>query len=109
MRKGDIYWADLGEEEGSLQAGYRPVVIISNDLANTHSPIITVIPTTSKNKKYLPTHVYIQGCGLPKPSLLLAEQITSINKARLIKKMDSIHQTVYEEKVAAAIKVQLSM
>ena len=109
MRRGDIYWADLGEKEGSLQADYHPVVIVSNNLANSHSSVITVIPATSKNKKHLPTHVYIQGCGLSKPSLLLAEQITSINKSKLIKKIGSIQQTVYEEKVAAAIKVQLSM
>lgn len=109
MRKGDIYLADLGEEDGSLQAGRRPVIVVSNNLANSHSPIITIIPSTSKDKKNLPTHVYIQGCGLPKPSLVLAEQITSINKSRLIKKIGSIHQTIYEEQVATAIRVQLSM
>lgn len=109
MRKGDIYWADLGEKEGSLQTAYHPVVIVSNNLANSHSPVITIIPVTSKNKKKLPTHVYIQGCGLTKPSLLLAEQITSINKSKLIRKIGSIQQTIYEEQVATAIKVQLSM
>ncbi|MCM1259314.1 MAG: type II toxin-antitoxin system PemK/MazF family toxin [Roseburia sp.] len=109
MRKGDIYMADLGEDEGSLQAGMRPVIIVSNDAANKYSPVITIIPMTTKRKKKLPTHVYIQDCGLPMPSLALAEQITSINKSHFIRKMGSIQQTVYEEQVTAAIKVQLSM
>lgn len=109
MRKGDIYMANLGEDEGSLQAGLRPVIIVSNDLANEHSPVITVIPMTTKKKKRLPTHVYIQDCGLPRPSLALAEQITSINKSKMITKMGSIQQTVYEKQVTSAIKVQLSM
>lgn len=109
MRKGDIYLADLGEEEGSLQAGKRPVIIVSNDVANEFSPVINIIPMTSKRKKALPTHVYIQDCGLSKPSLALAEQITSINKSHIIKKMGSIQQTIYEEQIATAIKIQLSM
>lgn len=109
MRKGDIYMADLGEDEGSLQAGIRPVIIVSNDAANEHSPVITVIPMTTKNKKRLPTHVYVQNCGLSKPSLALAEQITSINKSQITKRMGSIQQTIYEEQVYAAIKIQLNM
>lgn len=109
MRKGDIYLANLGAEEGSLQAGLRPVIIVSNDAANKFSPVITIIPMTTKRKKKLPTHVYIQDCGLPRPSLALAEQITSINKSRMTTKMGSIQQTVYEDQVTAAIKVQLSM
>lgn len=109
MRKGDIYMADLGDEKDSLQAGLRPVIIVSNNAANKHSPVITVIPMTTKKKRTLPTHVYIQDCGLPRPSLALAEQITSINKSRMITKMGSIQQTVYEDRVTAAIKVQLNM
>lgn len=109
MRKGDIYMADLGEDEGSIQAGKRPVIIVSNDAANKFSPVITIIPMTTKRKKKLPTHVYIQDCGLSMPSLALAEQITTINKSHFIQKIGSIQQTVYEEQLAAAIKVQLSM
>lgn len=109
MRKGDIYMADLGEDEGSLQSGKRPVIVVSNNAANKFSPVITIIPMTTKRKKKLPTHVYIQDCGLPIPSLALAEQITSINKSHFIQKLGSIQQTVYEEQIATAIKVQLSM
>ena len=109
MRKGEIYMANLGEDEGSLQAGIRPVIIVSNDAANKHSPVITVIPMTTRSKKKLPTHVYVQNCGLSKPSLALAEQITSINKSQIAQKMGSIQQTIYEEQVATAIRIQLSM
>lgn len=110
-RNGDIFMAELAEQdEGSLQTGSRPVLIISNNKANQHSPVITVIPLTSRlGKNRLPTHVLIQRCGLPKPSIALAEQITSINKSRLKEKMGSIHQTVYADRVRQAIGIQLDL
>lgn len=84
-KNGDIYMADLPDDRGgSLQSGSRPVVIISNDLANAYSPVITILPMTSKTeKKKLPTHVVIKDCGLKKCSIVLAEQIMSINKNQL--------------------------
>lgn len=109
MKKSDIYLADMSDDDGSLQSGFRPVIIVSNNMANEYSPVITVVPMTTKRKKKLPTHVPIQHCGLPKPSLALAEQITSINKSQVTKKLGSIQQTVYEKQVATAIRVQLNM
>lgn len=110
-RNGDIYMAQLDEEaEGSLQAGLRPVLVVSNDKANRYSPIINIIPITSKlGKKKLPTHVRLKGCGLVRQSVILAEQITSINKSRLIRYMGSIKKTEYEGKVKQAIGVQLNL
>lgn len=110
-RYGDIFWADLGDDaDGSLQAGGRPVLVISNNKANQYSPVITIIPITSKMcKAGLPTHVLIKECGLKKPSIALAEQITSINKERLGRKIGSIHQTVYVGMIKKAIGVQLSL
>ena len=110
-KTGDIYMADLDVNgEGSLQTGRRPVLIISNDMANKYSPVITVIPMTSRmGKKKLPTHVYIKDCGLRKPSIALAEQITSISKSKLLNKMGSIKTTIYESLVKDAIAVQLCM
>lgn len=110
-RKGDIFWAELGENaEGSLQAGARPVLVVSNDKANEFSPVITVIPITSKMvKAKLPTHVLIEACGLKKPSIALAEQITSINKDRLDRKIGSIQRTVYAGLVRKAIQIQLNL
>lgn len=66
-RCGDIFWAQLDEDMhgGSLQTGFRPVLIVSNDKANQYSPVVTIVPITSKiGKKRLPTHVFINGCGL---------------------------------------------
>ena len=110
-RRGDIFWAELGRDaDGSLQAGGRPVLVISNDKANEYSPIITIIPITSKmGKTKLPTHVLIKECGLSKPSIALAEQITSINKDRLDRKIGSIQHTVYVGLVKKAIGIQLCL
>lgn len=111
-RRGDIYMARLSDDEdgGSLQEGMRPVLIVSNDMANEHSPVITIVPLTSQmRKKPLPTHVLIRECGLIKPSVVLAEQIMSLNKCRLENRMGSIKATMYEKKVDLAIKIQLNM
>ena len=110
-RYGDIFWAELGRDaDGSMQTGGRPVLVISNNKANQHSPVITVIPITSKMcKAELPTHVLIKECGLKKPSIVLAEQITSINKDRLERKMGSIQHTVYVGLVKKAIGIQLCL
>lgn len=114
---GDIYIAELGmdskgilQSEGSLQNGVRPIIVISNNKANRYSPVISIIPmTTSKKKRNLPTHVFIKDCGLSCPSIVLAEQITSLNQSRLKRKIGSIRGTVYEEKVKKAIGIQLNL
>lgn len=110
-RKGDIYMTQLDiQTEGSLQGGRRPVIVISNDAANRFSPVITVIPVTSRTeKKRLPTHVYIRDCGLDRPCIALAEQITSIDKSRLKRWMGNIHKTDYETQIKKAIEVQLAL
>ena len=72
ISRGDIYMAKLqsDEDNGSLQEGRRPILIISNDLANKHSPVVTIVPLTSKLRKNpLPTHVLIEGCGTLKKAL----------------------------------------
>lgn len=108
---GDIFMARLPEgTEGSIQNGIRPVLIVSNDLANKHSSVITILPiTSSQSKSKLPTHVEIQDCGLTKRSLILAEQITSLNRKNLQRKMGTIRLTVYEERVKKAMAVQLNL
>lgn len=111
-KKGDIFMADLPKDEGSLQYGTRPVLVISNNYADSHSPVITIIPLTSRlQKKPLPTHVAISAhrCGLEKYSIVLAEQIMSINKKHLKRKVGSISETVYEERVKKAVIIQLSL
>lgn len=86
MKRGDIYYADLSGTVGCEQGGVRPVVIIQNDTGNTFSPTTIVAPLTSKQKKALPTHVYlhrVEQSGLRKESLISMEQIRTIDKSRI--------------------------
>ncbi len=84
--RGDLYYADLGHGIGSEQQGERPVVIIQNNIGNKHSPTVIVAAITSKtrSKAKLPTHYYIDAeDGLEQPSIVLLEQIRTIDKRRL--------------------------
>ena len=84
--RGDMYYADLGRGIGSEQEGYRPVVIIQNNVGNRHSPtvIVAAISSRTATKSKLPTHYYIgTECGLEQPSIVLLEQLRTIDKRRL--------------------------
>ncbi len=86
--RGDMYYADLGRGVGSEQEGYRPVVIIQNNKGNKHSPTVIVAPISSKVgiKPKLPTHYFINAeCGLERPSIVLMEQVRTLDKQRLTK------------------------
>lgn len=84
--RGDLYYADLGKGVGSEQEGYRPVVIIQNDTGNRYSPTVIVAAISSKvtTKAKLPTHYYLAAeNGLKLPSIVLSEQLRTIDKHRL--------------------------
>ena len=86
MKRGDIYYADLSPVVGSEQGGIRPVLIIQNDIGNKHSPTVICAAITSRmNKAKLPTHVEISSrdYGVVKDSVVLLEQIRTIDKQRL--------------------------
>jgi len=85
LKRGDIYYADLNPVIGSEQGDYRPVLIIQNDIGNEYSPTVVVLPITSKiDKNHLPTHVHLpKSCGLEKDSIILTEQIQTIDRSRL--------------------------
>ena len=85
VRKGDIYFADFEVGVGSEQSGYRPIVIIQNDIGNKYSPTTIVAMITKKHKKPLPTHVMVneENAGLPIESIVMLEQIRTIDKRRL--------------------------
>lgn len=86
MKKGDVYYADLGENIGSEQSGRRPVVIMQNDTGNAYSPTVTVVPATSRKKHNIPTHVPARGeDGLDENTVFLAEQVRTVDKKRLKK------------------------
>ena len=86
VRRGDIYYADLSPVVGSEQGGIRPVLIIQNDIGNKHSPTVICAAITSRmNKAKLPTHIEIDAkrCQIVKDSVILLEQIRTIDKQRL--------------------------
>jgi mRNA interferase MazF len=108
-RFGEIWMCNL-YAEGSIQRGYRPVFVISNNQNNTYSPTINVIPLTSKmNKKQLPMHVEIwdyQKYGLRAPSTLLVEQISTIPIDNLTKRIGSITDTYTLNVIYRAMSIQ---
>ena len=94
--RGELYYADLGTGIGSEQNGYRPVVVIQNDVGNKHSPttIVAAISTQIKTKAKLPTHFYVSpACGLAQPSIIMLEQIRTIDKTRLDKYIGKLSPT----------------
>lgn len=90
VKRGDIFYADLSPVIGSEQGGVRPVLVVQNDVGNKYSPTIIVAAITSQiNKAKLPTHIEINApdYGLPKDSVVLLEQIRTIDKKRLREKI----------------------
>lgn len=87
IRRGDIYWVNLGEPKGNIQGGVRPCIVTSNDIGNKFSPIVSVAPLSTQIEKCkLPTHAFIgkdECLGLSKDSFLMAEQIRPIDKTTL--------------------------
>ena len=97
IRKGDIYFADLSPVVGSEQGGVRPVLVVQNDVGNRFSPTIIVAAVTSQLKKAkLPTHVSIHadGSGLDRDSVVLLEQLRTIDKKRLREHIGTVNHEV---------------
>ncbi|MDD6847293.1 MAG: type II toxin-antitoxin system PemK/MazF family toxin [Oscillospiraceae bacterium] len=95
IKRGEIYYADLSPVVGSEQGGVRPVLIVQNDVGNRYSPtVIAAAITSQQSKTKLPTHIPIGGrdCGLQKDSVVLLEQIRTIDKQRLKEKMGTIDE-----------------
>ena len=88
IKRGEIYYADLSPVVGSEQGGVRPVLIVQNDVGNKFSPtVIAAAITSQKDKTALPTHIEVDAvnCGLAKDSVVLLEQVRTIDKRRLRK------------------------
>ena len=93
MKRGDIYYADLSPVVGSEQGGVRSVLIVQNDVGNRYSPTVIAAAITSQTEKSkLPTHIELdsKNCGLSKDSVVLLEQIRTIDKRRLREKMGTL-------------------
>ena len=97
IRRGDIYYADLSPVIGSEQGGIRPVLIVQNDIGNKYSPTVIAAAITSRiGKSKLPTHieVYADKYGLARDSVILLEQIRTLDKKRLKEKMGHLDEDV---------------
>ena len=109
--RGEMYFADLGKGIGSEQEGFRPVVIIQNDVGNKHSSTVIAAPISSKitGKRRLPTHYYLEAeNGLEEPSVVLMEQVRTIDKRRLTRYIGKLpEQTMAELNHALAVSVGL--
>ena len=99
IKRGDIYYADLSPVVGSEQGGLRPVLIVQNDIGNRYSPTVIAAAITSKvDKARLPTHINIEEtCGLQRKSMILLEQVRTLDKIRLKEKMGHISDATMQE------------
>jgi len=111
IKRGDIYYADLSPVIGSEQGGVRPVLIVQNDIGNKYSPTVIAAAITSQiNKAKLPTHIEIsaQDYGLQKDSVILLEQIRTIDKKRLREKIGHLDDELME-KVNEALSISFGL
>ncbi|WHH58098.1 type II toxin-antitoxin system PemK/MazF family toxin [Petroclostridium sp. X23] len=111
VKRGDIYYADLSPVIGSEQGGIRPVLIVQNDVGNRYSPTVIAAAITSQiNKAKLPTHIEInaQEFGLSKDSVILLEQIRTIDKKRLKEKIGRLDDELME-KVNDALSISFGL
>ena len=111
VKRGDIYYADLRPVIGSEQGGIRPVLVIQNDTGNLHSPTVIVAAITSKlHKTQLPTHIHLDSrqCELIKDSVILLEQIRTIDKQRMKSHVCHLDAEMMEN-VDRALKISLSL
>lgn len=108
MKRGDLYYADLSPVVGSEQGGIRPILIVQNDIGNKHSPTIIAAAITSQmNKAKLPTHIELDTtCGLPKDSVVLAEQLRTLDKTRLMDKIGTLDEPIMQ-RVNSALLISL--
>ncbi len=111
VKRGDIFYADLSPVVGSEQGGVRPVLIVQNDTGNRHSPTVIAAAITSQmGKAKLPTHIEVtaESSGLPKDSVILLEQVRTLDKRRLRERMGRANRNVMEQ-VDEAIAVSFGL
>ena len=111
VKRGEIYYADLSPVVGSEQGGVRPVLIVQNDTGNRHSPTVIAAAITSRlDKAKLPTHIALNGqsAGLNRDSIILLEQIRTLDKSRLRERMGRIDEHTMNA-VDAALAVSFGL
>ncbi|MBQ6708832.1 MAG: type II toxin-antitoxin system PemK/MazF family toxin [Clostridia bacterium] len=111
VKRGEIYYADLSPVVGSEQGGIRPVLIVQNDVGNKYSPTVIAAAITSQRfKTNLPTHIQVNAddCGLSKDSIVLLEQVRTLDKRRLKEKMGNL-DTADMDRIDKALSVSLGI
>jgi len=111
VKRGEIYYADLSPVVGSEQGGIRPVLIVQNDVGNKYSPTVIAAAITSQRfKTNLPTHIQVNadGCGLSKDSIVLLEQVRTLDKKRLKERMGNL-DTEDMDRIDRALSVSLGI
>lgn len=114
IRRGDILYVDLGVQyQGSIQGSMRPVVVVSNNKANKHSTVITVVPLSTKisKKRNLPTHVFVsayKSIGLEQHSIALCEQVTALDYSMIIENMGKVDKDTLD-RITKAVQVQVGV
>jgi mRNA interferase MazF len=111
VKRGDIYYADLSPVVGSEQGGVRPVLIVQNDIGNRYSPtVIAAAITSQRDKSKLPTHIELssQDCGLSRDSIVLLEQIRTIDKRRLKERMGRLDERAMNQ-IDQALQVSFGL
>ena len=106
IQRGDLFYYDFGKREGSVQSGERPVMVIQADNFNANAPTIIVAAVTAvMKKKYLPSHIILgEDFGLKKPSMVLLEQIQTVNKDELTDYIGSVNDERLWKQINAALK-----
>ena len=109
VKRGDVFYADLEPTIGSEQGGIRPVLVVQNNVGNKYSPTVVVLPISSAKKSEMPTHIRICGSKMfPKNSVVLAEQIRTIDRDRLQKYVSSVYLEIMK-KVEKAMKISIGV
>jgi len=111
VKRGDVFYADLSPVVGSEQGGIRPVLVIQNDVGNKYSPTVIIAAITSQiNKAKLPTHIEISGeeYGLNKDSVILMEQVRTVDKKRLKEKIGHLDDELME-RVNEALEISFGI
>ena len=112
VKRGDMFYADLSPVVGSEQGGIRPVLVIQNNVGNKYSPTVIVSAITSQlNKSKLPTHIELDSeeFGLKSDSIILTEQIRTIDKSRLKEKIGHINDAKVMSKIDNALGVSFGL
>lgn len=111
IKRGEIYMYDFGPREGSIQTGYRPVLVLQDERISANAPTVVVAAiTTATKKRYLPSHIDLDSeTGLKEPSMVLLEQIQSVNKSELTRYIGRVDNEDTLRKIDVGVKKLLGL